>query len=121
MKNHYEVFDIYLVFLTMVKTQDNFLIKFFICNLCVEYTYNNISELITYASTITRYLILILLNKIELLKEYIVTLLKLHIPFYYLLWFSMIFRVKQFLQSFKLLIESHCLSHNIVSFQKKIV
>lgn len=61
----------------------------------------------------TIHLVLMLLNKIELLKEKFVTLLRLPVSFCCRFWFLVSFRVKEFLLLFMILIKSHCLSHQI--------
>ena len=61
----------------------------------------------------TIHLVLMLLNKMELLKENFVTLLRLPVSFCCQFWFLVSFRVKEFLLLFMILIKSHCLSHQI--------
>lgn len=52
MKNHYEFFDIYLIFWTMIKTQHNVVVKCFRCDLGGEYTSNKFYELLASDDTI---------------------------------------------------------------------
>ena len=52
MKNHSEFFDIYGLFHAMVKTQHNFVIKCFDCDLGGECTSNKFSEFLAFDHTI---------------------------------------------------------------------
>lgn len=95
------------IYRALVKTQHNAIIKCFHCDLGGEYTSNKFSAL--YASDVLfiRLLALTFLNRMSLLKEKIVMLLKLLVPFYFLLQFQVSFRVKLLLLLSMLLIESH--------------
>lgn len=72
MKNHYEFFDIYCMFRAMVKTQHNVVIKCFRCDLGGEYTFKKFFELLDFDGQFIKHLVLILLKRMELLKENIV-------------------------------------------------